>query len=257
MTDRPPFTFAAIGIVRSPYADKALLPRQPDPAIAGTVELLPFPGVDDAISDLASFTRIWLVFVFDRAGHYRPRVQPPRSDVRRGVLATRSPHRPNPIGLSAVELLRVEGRVLHVAGLDILDGTPVLDIKPYIPYADAFPEAGSGWLDARDPIPPWTCAWSPAAEEARAWLETRGVDLREPIERLLALGPTPHAYRRIRKHQDHMRVAYKEWRVDFEAGDDRTIRILAIHTGYRPAQLHADPSREDLALHRAFCRREP
>jgi tRNA-Thr(GGU) m(6)t(6)A37 methyltransferase TsaA len=66
------------------------------------------------------------------------------------VLATRAPHRPNPIGLSCVQLDAIDGRVLHVRGLDLLDGTPVLDIKPYVPYADAFPEARAGWIDAID-----------------------------------------------------------------------------------------------------------
>jgi tRNA-Thr(GGU) m(6)t(6)A37 methyltransferase TsaA len=78
-------------------------------------------------------------------------VQPPRGPKgKRGVLATRSPHRPNAIGLSAVELVAVEGRTLHLRGVDLLDGTPVLDVKPYVPYADAFPGARAGWIDAVD-----------------------------------------------------------------------------------------------------------
>ena len=78
---------------------------------------------------------------------------PPRGPrTKRGVLATRSPHRPNAIGLSAVELLSVEGRRLHLRGVDLLDGTPILDIKPYVPYADAFPDSSAGWIEGVDAL---------------------------------------------------------------------------------------------------------
>ena len=77
-------------------------------------------------------------------------MRPPRGGGKRGVLATRSPHRPNPIGLSAVELVAVESGALRVRGVDLLDGTPILDIKPYVPYADAFPDSAAGWIDALD-----------------------------------------------------------------------------------------------------------
>ena len=77
-------------------------------------------------------------------------MKPPRGGGKHSVLATRSPHRPNAIGLSAVELLGVDGHALRVRGMDLLDGTPILDIKPYVPYADAFPQSRAGWIDAID-----------------------------------------------------------------------------------------------------------
>ena len=92
-----------------------------------------------AFRDLAGFERLWLVFVFHRSQGWKAEVRPPRGGGKRSVLATRSPHRPNAIGLSAVELVAVDGRALQVRGIDLLDGTPILDIKPYVPYADAFP----------------------------------------------------------------------------------------------------------------------
>lgn len=104
----------------------------------------------EAFADLAGFTRIWLIFVFDRSEGWKPQVRPPRGGGKRSVLATRSPHRPNAIGLSAVELVAVEERALRVRGVDLLDGTPILDIKPYVPYADAFPDSRAGWIDAID-----------------------------------------------------------------------------------------------------------
>lgn len=156
MTD-PVFAFSPIAHVRSPYAHRIDAPHQPT-VVAGTrsgqveagcIEFV--PGIpDEAFGDLAGFDRIWLVFAFHRSEGWTPRVRPPRGGGRRGVLATRAPHRPNPIGLSCVQLDAIDGRVLHVRGLDLLDGTPVLDIKPYVPYADAFPEARAGWIDAID-----------------------------------------------------------------------------------------------------------
>jgi tRNA-Thr(GGU) m(6)t(6)A37 methyltransferase TsaA len=90
---------------------------------------------------------VWLVYWFDRAGPYKPRVVPYRDTHERGLFATRSPCRPNPIGVSVVRLLGREGNVLRVGGIDILDRTPLLDIKPYVPEFDAHPASKAGWLD--------------------------------------------------------------------------------------------------------------
>jgi tRNA-Thr(GGU) m(6)t(6)A37 methyltransferase TsaA len=119
-----------------------------DGALEGSIELFAdIPAV--ALGGLETFGHIWVIRWLHLNTSWNPTVIPPRGPkVRRGVLATRAPHRPNPIGLSALKLVRVDGRFLHVLGLDLLDGTPVLDVKPYVPYADAFPDTPSGWLDA-------------------------------------------------------------------------------------------------------------
>ncbi|MGC4070709.1 MAG: SAM-dependent methyltransferase [Polyangiaceae bacterium] len=93
--------------------------------------------------------RIWVLSFLHRGGTWSATVQPPRGPrLRRSLFATRSPDRPNPLGLSAVRLVRIEGTNLHVRGIDLLEGTPILDIKPYVPYADAFADAKAGWIDA-------------------------------------------------------------------------------------------------------------
>src|SRR4051812_12236661 len=152
---RKRLTLSPIGVVHSPFKDKRSAPRQPAgaPEVRGTIELLPDTRYRHALRDLGEWSHIWVLFWFDRNADWKPTVLPPRSTKKRGVFATRSPHRPNPIGMSAVKLERIEGRVLHVCGLDILDGTPVLDIKPYVPYVDALPDAGSGWLRPPPPDP--------------------------------------------------------------------------------------------------------
>lgn len=251
-----PITMIPIGHVRSPLGDKASAPRQPSEAagIHGTIELCAGRGLEDALSGIEDWDHLWVVFVFDRAEGYRPKVLPPRSKERRGVLGTRSPHRPNPIGLSVVRLERVEGLVLHVSGLDLLDGTPVLDLKPYVAYTDSVPDAKSGWLGA-DPGPRWTIRFEPAAQQALAWLAERGeAELGGRLETLLSTGPEPHAYRRIRLLEDGRReIATRAWRARFRV-EGREVVVEGIHSGYRPKQL-ASPSSEELALHRAFVDR--
>lgn len=158
MPDSPhAHTSHPIAFVRSPYAQRIDAPHQPTvvegtesgSAVEARIEFIPdFPVA--AFRDLAGFERVWLLFVFHRSEGWRPEVRPPRGGGKRSVLATRSPHRPNAIGLSAVELVAVDDHALRVRGIDLLDGTPILDIKPYVPYADAFPESRAGWIDAVD-----------------------------------------------------------------------------------------------------------
>jgi tRNA (adenine37-N6)-methyltransferase len=157
MTQDSHFTYRPIGILRSPYLRRIDAPHQgtvtegtaTGECATATLELLDWLD-EKAIQDLDGFDRLWLIFAFHRSEGWKSSVKPPRGGPKRGVLATRSPHRPNSIGLSAVELVRIEGRTLHLRGVDLLDGTPVLDIKPYVPYADAFPDARAGWIDDLD-----------------------------------------------------------------------------------------------------------
>lgn len=157
MTQDSPFSYRPIGILHSPYTRRIDAPHQStvvegtatgEVALA-TLELLAWLD-QKVLQDLSGFDRLWLIFALHRSEGWTSRVKPPRGGPKRGVLATRSPHRPNAIGLSAVELVKVEDRTLHLRGVDLLDGTPVLDIKPYVAYADAFPEAKAGWIDELD-----------------------------------------------------------------------------------------------------------
>jgi len=113
----------------------------------GTVEVL--PQYAEGLRDLAGFDRLWLVYHLHCAPPGKMRVVPFRDNREHGIFATRSPCRPNPIGLSCVRLLGIEGNTLRVGGVDMLDGTPLLDIKPYVPAFDSFPDAKAGWLDAQ------------------------------------------------------------------------------------------------------------
>ncbi len=255
MTPRFFFAFEPIGYVRSPFPERTDAPRQPPAAdgAPGRIELRAGHGYEYALEGLASWERVWIVFVFhknvEQGRGWKPKVLPPRADEKKGVFATRSPHRPNPIGLSVVSIERVEGLVVHVRGLDLLDETPVLDLKPYVAYADAHPDARAGWLATPDPVRPWNVTFEADAEAQLEWLRAKGIDLRTAIVSALALGPQPHPYRRIRPKDAGFRLALKEWRVDFVV-DDRRIVVRAVSSGYRPKELAIG---EGLDVHRAFA----
>jgi len=135
-----------IGVIHSPFTEARGTPIQPAFAdgAEGTVDVA--EPLAEGLKDLDGFERIWLLYWFDRAAPARLTVTPFRDTEARGVFATRAPCRPNPIGMSAVRLLRVEGHTLHVADIDVLDGTPLLDIKPYAPQFDCYDVSRSGWL---------------------------------------------------------------------------------------------------------------
>jgi len=145
-----PISMRPIGMVESPYLERFAAPRQPVLAkpMPARIHLHADHHFEKALADLAGFSHIWVIYWMHLNQGWNPTVVPPRGPkVRRGLFATRAPHRPNPIGLSAVRLVRIEGLVLHIEGLDMLNGTPVLDIKPYLPFADTVSDATSGWLE--------------------------------------------------------------------------------------------------------------
>ena len=139
-----------IGVVHSPFKERFAAPRQAElnSGVQGRIVLDAGFNFEQALSDLHTFTHIWVLYWMHLNQGWNPTVMPPRgSDVRRGLFSTRAPHRPNSIGLSVVSLKQIEKRTLWIEGLDMLDGTPVLDIKPYLPYADSIEQASHGWLN--------------------------------------------------------------------------------------------------------------
>lgn len=259
LPEAPVLTLRPIGVVHSPFKDRLSAPRQPTAGagVPGTLELFQTSGIEYALLDLDSFRFIWVLFWFHENRGFRPKVQPPRSEKKRGVFATRSPYRPNPIGMSAVQLLGIEGRRLHVQNLDMLDQTPILDLKPYIPYTDSIPDAGNGWLDQQappvDPLPNHEVLFTPHAQEQLAFLAARGTSIQRPVEAVLELGARPHPYRRIKVKGDGFVLAYKAWRLDFSVLGN-SITVSKIRTGYRPDALES-PDTPELELHREFRER--
>jgi tRNA-Thr(GGU) m(6)t(6)A37 methyltransferase TsaA len=141
-----PLQLTIIGVVHSPFKEPAGTPIQAALAkgMRGIVEVS--PAYADGLLDLEGFERIWLLYWLDRAPAPQLRVVPFRDEVPHGLFATRAPCRPNPIGLSCVRLIGIQRNLLTVGGVDILDGTPLLDLKPYVPEFDSFPGSRAGWL---------------------------------------------------------------------------------------------------------------
>jgi tRNA-Thr(GGU) m(6)t(6)A37 methyltransferase TsaA len=138
-------TLEPIGVVRSPYADKAQIPKGPGAQhdAEGTLEIR--PDLAAGLTDIEGFSHLYVIWIFDRAEGCELLGCPPTDDRPHGVFATRAPHRPNPLGLTVVRLLRREGPRLHVRGLDMLDGTPIVDIKPYLSSVPV-EELRRGWM---------------------------------------------------------------------------------------------------------------
>ncbi|MBI3830294.1 MAG: tRNA (N6-threonylcarbamoyladenosine(37)-N6)-methyltransferase TrmO [Planctomycetes bacterium] len=241
-----PLTLRPIGVIRTPFTDRYRAPRQPgagDAPAVGVIELEPRRNFEQALEDLAGFERIWIVAWFHRNKTWKPKVLPPRgSKTKRGLFATRSPHRPNPIGLSLVRLLAVTGRTLRVEGVDLLDGTPILDLKPYLPYAEAFPNARIGWLEAAAATErngaSFEVTWSALAREQSGWLRREhGIDLHAHAEHVLRRDPAPHPYRRISQRKSGgLQLALKSWRILFSVAGPRVL-IERIVSGYSAAAI--------------------
>ena len=191
-----PYSVSPIGFVRSCFKEKFAIPRQPQlaPAARGVLELVaPFDN-GDAVQGLEQVSHVWLLFLFHQALEDKPRlkVRPPRLGGNQsvGVFSTRATHRPNGIGQSVVKLDKVEAGKLWLSGIDLLDGTPVIDIKPYVPYADAVSCATNQMADAAPA--PIAVAWSDSAlPQAHQHALRLGEPLVALIEQCLAQDPRP------------------------------------------------------------------
>lgn len=216
-----------IGFIRTDFPDKFGIPRQSGllDRTEAVIEFVPPYNDPDAFRDIACWSHLWLIWLFDRntPGPVHLTVRPPRlgGNRRVGVFATRSPYRPNPLGLSCVRLTGTEvtpdkGMLLHVAGADLCDGTPILDIKPYVPYADCRQEASSGFsVDENGHVLRVICA-----EDLLACVPP---DKRDTLLRLLSLDPRP-AY-----HDDEREygVSFAGFNIRFSvSGKDLTVRSV-------------------------------
>jgi tRNA-Thr(GGU) m(6)t(6)A37 methyltransferase TsaA len=251
-----------IGYVRTAKQLKFQARHQPLEGASETnrIELLPDSGFEQALDDLASFDRIWLIWWFHRNTTWRARVLPPRGPAkRRGVFATRSPHRPNPLGLTSVPLLAVERLTLTVGPLDLLDGTPIFDIKPYLVRVDAFPEASMGWIgeveEALASQERFTVEVSPLAERQLAYLRDEwGIDFTERAFELLRLDPTPHRTRRILKIEENLfRLACGPWRLYYSICEHR-VEVRSVGKGYADDLLSTYAEVQDREAQIAFAR---
>lgn len=252
--------FEPIGYVRTPASSPYESPRQG--TLKGSrnafIELNKECGFEQALEDMSGIDRIWVIYVFHQNKNWKPKVSPPyRTSGKKGVFSTRAPYRPNPVGLSCVRLIRIEGLKLYIDESDMLDGSPVLDIKPYLPYADSFPGSKAGWADEPEGDK-FTISYSPAAGMQLDWLKNNGsINLSEFIAIQLEYNPDDGKRKRIEKRRDNLfTLAYKTWRINYLIDRQNShITVQNISSGYSPQELAgADLTDKygDLPIHRSF-----
>lgn len=227
-----------IALIHSPYKEKFAVPRQPGLVPSAKAELEILPPYDDinAFSGLDEFSHLWLVFIFHKNNqpeNWKPTVRPPRlgGNKRLGVFATRSPSRPNPIGLSLAEyhgIKKRDGKIyLQLSNIDLVDGTPIIDIKPYLPYADAKPNALAGFAQ-QSPEPLMQIEFSTEALTTIKRIKDNYSELQQLIIEILQQDPRP-AYRRGTKDNKIYAVHLSDFNVSW-VNDELTTTVIKIET---------------------------
>jgi len=221
-----------IGYFHGSTTDKHRAPRQPDPELGldGVIKLEKGHDFEQAVIDLEGFSHLWIVYGFHLAKGWKPMVLPPRGEKKRGVFATRSPYRPNPIGMSVVILTKISGLNISISGTDLLDGTPIYDIKPYIPYADARIDAKAGWIDDLEIHETKVHV----SDEIQQCIQDKEIaEIITHAQQLLRDSPMPHPYRRIKHVRDNWyELSIKEWRIVYRLESDGSVMIETIaHPG--------------------------
>lgn len=222
-------------------------------AVEGYIELNKGHNYEQGFKDLEGFEYIWVLFVFHLNCNWKPLTNPPYSDGKgkKGVFATRSPYRPNPVGISCVRLDRVAGNRVYISGSDLLNNTPVIDIKPYIADYDSFPDARRGWLD-NVVKEVFTIAYTDIAAAKTAWLNRQGVDLRGVISSQLSHNPHDQTRNKYVKSNNGLVLRFKSWRVLFEIAENR-VQIKDISSGYTHFnEALGNDTAADMKVHQLF-----
>ena len=221
----------------------------------GYIELNPKNNFETALTDLEGFDKIWLVFLFHKAAdNWKPMVNPPRGNKKRGVFATRSPHRPNPIGITCVNLKRIDGRKIFIEDHDLINETPILDIKPYLPFSDSHPEASAGWIDEVENNK-FDLIFSEMAQMKIEFLLDKTVELERLCSSTLQLNPFPSKNNRISETESGYIIAVKTWRLSYKISE-KTVIIDDIFSGYTEQYLTGEKESkwDDVPIHQAFIK---
>ncbi len=243
-----------IGFVRSNQKEPYQAGRQPDgDSQPATIELVGNEFLT-ALNDLSECSHIWLIFSFHHNSNWKPLVQTPRSNRKIGVFATRAPYRPNPLGLSCVPLLSINHLTLEIGPNDLLDGTPVYDIKPYLEESDSLSNTRIGWLETAT-HQKMKINFSPVAESDLDYLERHGIkEIRPFIKRQLEFDPTNSEKKRVEKNNSFWTLSYRTWRIDFLVAADE-IGITGIRSGYSLEEMNQPvDTYQDKEIHRQFTK---
>jgi tRNA-Thr(GGU) m(6)t(6)A37 methyltransferase TsaA len=246
-------TFSPIGYFKSSQIEPYQAARQPDElSEPGEIVLNSGFNFEQALQNLNDCSHIWIIYHFHHNQNWKPLVQTPRALDKIGVFATRAPYRPNPIGMTTVKLISIEGLTIQVGPNDILDGTPILDIKPYHPESDRIENATIQWLDsvAQEKF---EVRISPFAEEQFDFLGINGQrELKPFVSRQLEYDPINSDKKRVKKVNELYELSYRTWRIDFVM-IDKVISILSVRSGYSTSDLaNVEDKYQDKELHKKF-----
>jgi len=230
--------FTSIGLISSCFKEKFGIPRQPGLVTAAKAQLkLDKVFTEESVRELDGFSHVWLQFAFHKTESqgWKPMVRPPRlgGNTKVGVFASRSTFRPNPIGLSVVELESIEIEssrvVLHLKGCDLMDGTPILDIKPYLPYVDAIPEAEAGYAKER-PLNKMTVLMSDEIIQSCHYASHRlGENVEVLIRQLLELDPRPSYHENNTNKQRIYSMKLLDFDLRWQYCENNAIKVLSIN----------------------------
>jgi tRNA-Thr(GGU) m(6)t(6)A37 methyltransferase TsaA len=229
-------TFNYIGRVNSPYKEKFAIPRQPGlvSAAKGSISLIDNANNEELLRGIEQFSHLWVLFIFHGTAQqgWKPLVRPPRlgGNKKLGVLATRSTFRPNPVGMSVVKLENIEQQnkqlIINISGLDLLDQTPVIDIKPYIPYSDSISGAQAGFAQ-QQPFQALSITFSKQAQEEAKKYQQVYADLPLFIEQVLAQDPRP-AYKKQQEDTKIYGMILYDLNILWQAQSSIEISVLSI-----------------------------
>lgn len=246
-----------IGILKSPQIEPYQASRQPDEHSShAVIHLNSGFNFEQALTDLESCSHIWVIYKFHLNENWKPMVQPPRGEKKIGVFATRAPYRPNPLGLSVVKIEKIDGLKIHIGPNDILNDSPILDIKPYHPEYDRIDNAEISWLK-KSTTRKHNVIFSPQADDQISFIErldTSGKmkQLKLFILRQLEYEPTQHKKKRLEDHGSYWTLCYRTWRVDFIV-QDLTVAVLSIRSGYTNGEINSnDDPYQDKDLHKKY-----
>ncbi|MFI0434539.1 MAG: tRNA (N6-threonylcarbamoyladenosine(37)-N6)-methyltransferase TrmO [Parachlamydiaceae bacterium] len=251
------FTVDPIGFFHTTSSALYDVPRQSslNPGNKGIIRLKSGLQFEQALEGLEGFDRIWVIFRFHRHSNWKAKVLPPRGGQKQGVFSTRSPHRPNFIGLSSLELQSIDGLDLFVFNHDLIDGTPILDLKPYLNYADACVSQRQGWLDRLPPQPVIDIVWSSFAKEQVDYLSLKwNCCLQSGVEHRILQSPLPYANNRIKEiGMGHYELAYRTWRIRYHL-EKEIATISCVKSGYDQETLDGKKTSQwdDVPIHQDF-----
>lgn len=230
-------SFNIIGRVNSPYKEKFAIPRQPGlvSAAKGSISLINDANNEELVRGIEQFSHLWLLFIFHGTAQqgWKPLVRPPRlgGNKKMGVLATRSTFRPNPIGMSVVKLENIEQKnkqiIINISGLDLLDQTPIVDIKPYVPYSDSISDAQAGFAQ-QQPEQTLTVIFSSKAITDLEQHQTQYPHLSQLIEQILAQDPRP-AYKRQQTDEKVYGMTIYDFNILWRVHINNKIEVISVN----------------------------